>query len=213
MLSQTRRFAVLEPPCSPSLSPEEEFRLIFADYPSELVGAVARKEQKRQSSDWIYGEINDLHTLQSVIRAIQQRHNGLLGLRSESFYDLGSGSGRPCIAAALCHPFRACKGIEINPDLFEISQLVAQKWHGFHKKSEIEIDFILGSFLDHKYCEWTEGDLVFVNSTCFTPQTVACLAEIASVMKKGAFIVTLSHPLPVSSGFAVLEELRFPMSW
>lgn len=213
MISRTRRFAVFETPRALPLSPAEEFRLIFSDHPTQFVSAVARVEQKGQSRDWTYGEINDLDCIQSVIRTIQRQHGGLRGYRSETFFDLGSGSGRPCIAAALCHPFRACKGIEINPDLFEISQLVMRKWHELHDTSEVEIQFTLGSFLDRKHCEWTQGDLVFVNSTCFTPQTVACLADIASAMKIGAFIITLSYQLPVSSGFAVVDELRFPMSW
>ena len=213
MISRTRKFAVLEPPPRAlPLSPEEEFRLIFSEHPTQLVNAVARVEQSGQSRDWVYGEINDLECISNVVHMIQQRHKGLRGDGTETFFDLGSGSGRPCIAAALCHPFRACKGIEINPDLFEISQHVVQKWNRLHDPSEVEIHFILGNFLDRNHHEWTQGDLIFVNSTCFTPQTMKRLAEIASAMKSGAFIVTLSYQLPISN-FAVVDELRFPMSW
>ena len=212
MITRTRRFAVLGPPGVTLQPPDTAFATIFSDYPSDNVGIAARRGGDTSHGDLVYGEIPGVATVRRLIQAIQ-RHQGLSGHFSESFFDLGSGSGRPCIAAALCHSFKSCEGIEINPELFAISQQVARKWKELHPSHEAEIRFTLGSFLDPEHWDWVKGDLVFINSTCFSEQTMSKISEIASKMKTGAFSITLTYKLSLSAGFVVVEELRLPMSW
>lgn len=38
-----------------------------------------------------------------------------------AFYDLGSGTGKAVLAAALLHDFDECKGIEIADSLYDVS--------------------------------------------------------------------------------------------
>lgn len=51
-------------------------------------------------------------------------HSGFSGILQQQggiFYDLGSGVGKPVIAAAICHEFDSCTGIEILEGLFSLS--------------------------------------------------------------------------------------------
>ena len=47
--------------------------------------------------------------------------NGFLQKRGGIFYDLGSGTGKPLIAAAVLHNFGYCYGIEILEGLYTTS--------------------------------------------------------------------------------------------
>ena len=47
---------------------------------------------------------------------------GVLQQRGGLFYDLGSGTGKGVIAAAVAHEFGTCIGIEMMEGLFTISQ-------------------------------------------------------------------------------------------
>ena len=55
----------------------------------------------------------------------------------EVLYDLGCGSGRPMIIAAMAFPqLQACIGIELMPQVFELGHQVVQKFNS--KVSEAE---------------------------------------------------------------------------
>ena len=79
--------------------------------------------------------------------------------------------------------------------------------------------------------DWRDGDLVFINSTCYDEGLMAKIATLASKglppycyrsailtsyflagMKKGSFFVTLTKRLPCPD-FAILEYELCRMSW
>ena len=61
----------------------------------------------------LYGEI-EFDSLAIALEAIRARHGGLGGAaRTETFVDVGSGSGLPVVGAAAFHPWREAVGIEI----------------------------------------------------------------------------------------------------
>jgi hypothetical protein len=66
-----------------------------------------------------------------------------------------------------------------------------------------------GSFLDF---DWSNGDLVFANSTCFSDELMTQLSSQASRLKPGAIVVTFTKGL-TSSFFELLERKRYRMSW
>ena len=47
--------------------------------------------------------------------------DGFLQRPGGIFYDLGSGTGKPCVAAAVLHNFDICYGIEILEGLYSMS--------------------------------------------------------------------------------------------
>lgn len=76
------------------------------------------------------------------------------------------------------------------------------------------IGFHLGSFFDID--DWVnEGDVVFMNSTCFSTNTVERLStDYFFRMKSNSYIITLTHSLDETlTGFKLIGEERLAMSW
>ncbi|CAN0442526.1 unnamed protein product, partial [Discosporangium mesarthrocarpum] len=65
------------------------------------------------------------------------------------------------------------------------------------QQKKIKVGFILGDALDLEVCDWSGGDVVFANSTCFDDSLMRRLASAATAMRKGSFFVSLTKRLPV----------------
>ena len=50
---------------------------------------------------------------------------------------VGAGTAKPCFTAALFHPFKECRGIELLGDLCDLAQQIAERYHtvGFESRS------------------------------------------------------------------------------
>jgi hypothetical protein len=68
---------------------------------------------------------------------------------------------------------------------------------------------IQGSLLDF---DWSDGDVVFANSTCFDDNLMLKMSKMAETLKPGAIFVTFTKGLS-SKAFEVLERKRYKMSW
>ena len=100
------------------------------------------------------------------------------------FYDLGSGTGKVSLAAALLHSFSESYGVELLPDLHERAVALkdrymayASRWNG--RDALPMLQYIQGSFLCKDDCDWTRGDVVFVNSHCLTDDIMMQLSLLA----------------------------------
>jgi hypothetical protein len=56
--------------------------------------------------------------------------------------------------------------------------------------------------------DWSDADFVLANSTCFDMNLMNKIAERASLMKIGTFMVTLTKKLPTSDPLYTREEER-----
>lgn len=162
-----------------------------------------------------YGEINDMDCIRRIFLFL--RSTGLLPKRG-IFYDLGSGIGRPVFGASLLHPFDKCIGIELLSSLHSISMEVLNKWtdcigaddklRSFVRSNAQQVTFIQGSILDSSTIDWTDGDIVFANSTCFDNSMMQTLLEISTTMKIGSIFITLSQPLVPTAPVIVNGKLN-----
>ena len=66
-----------------------------------------------------------------------------------------------------------------------------------------------GSFLEY---DWTDGDVIFANSTCFDDNLMMSMSKMAEGCKPGAIFVTFTKGLN-SKAFELLERKRYTMSW
>jgi Histone methylation protein DOT1 len=80
---------------------------------------------------------------------------------------------------------------------------------GFVPKPKQRINFVQG---DITKIEWSDGDVVFANSTCYDEPLMRELAVIADRMKVGSFFLSLTRKLP-SAKFLILESVLSGMSW
>ena len=70
---------------------------------------------------------------------------------------------------------------------------------------------------------WTNSDLVLANSTCFDLSLMLKIAEKASLMKKGSWMITLTKKLPTADplhfrdpnqrDWECLLSIKMVMSW
>ncbi len=65
---------------------------------------------------------------------------------------------------------------------------------------------------DFRLIDWSDGDVVFANSTCFDEQLMNDLARACEKLKLGTMVVTLTKGLN-STHFQVVESKQYPMSW
>ena len=90
-----------------------------------------RDEKQLKSMNLVYGEIT-FESMGIVLEKIKKRYgkpyvgsSGSVGILQSShggvFYDLGSGSGKATIGAAILHNFESCCGIEILEGLYSMS--------------------------------------------------------------------------------------------
>jgi hypothetical protein len=78
-----------------------------------------------------------------------------------------------------------------------------------------------GDLLEYDW--WSEADLVIANSTCFDFILMQNIAEKASLMKKGSWMITLTKKLPTADPIYVRDpeerewecvlSIKMLMSW
>ncbi len=88
------------------------------------------------------------------------------------------------LTAALLHPFEQCKGIEIVPALFALSEQLKRAYEAeFAAEQEAhpdlfpaipQLSYELGSFFD---VNWSDATVVFANSTCFSREMMDRIGE------------------------------------
>lgn len=143
----------------------------------------------------------------------------------EVFVDLGHGTGRAVIAAALLHSetLSCCRGIELLPQLVELSG-VAQAAHaalvqqdaGALYDPRCRVELVCGDLTEVDVADpgcWVHGDVVFANSTCFTSELMGQLAMLAGKhLKLGSRMISLTTALD-SPYLELVHERQYAMSW
>ena len=83
------------------------------------------------------------------------------------------------------------------------------------KKCDIFIslgDFLSTERLDGVYREWTDADIVFANSTCFSYDLIVQISSMAEKLRPGTIFISLTQSLP-SPCFEIIHQYTLPMSW
>lgn len=191
----------------------------FKEFPTSLALANSLDERKASTDplmkggSMIYGELVDLSSIFAVFGAIIA-HRGAFLSTPLHFCDIGSGTGRVVVAAALySNIFHPCVGVELMHGLYNISAAVKDIYDANNSNNFPSISFVHGSLLDKSVYDWTKCDVVFANSTCFEEMMMEEIGDLAKAMQTGAVFVSLSKTLPSSAGFEVVEERREKTSW
>eukprot|EP01083_Nonionella_stella_P104270 298588_1 len=144
----------------------------------------------------------------------------------ERFYDLGSGTGKAVIAAALLHDFKSCVGIELVRPLHDVAigrqrALLTEKCNDLGNLTS-DIRFCCGDFLSESTIPegsrqwWQDGGVVFIASTCLSDSIMDSIDGRARELSKGARVITLTHALKSAkngSVFRIIEQRKYRMSW
>ena len=113
------------------------------------------------------------------------------------FYDLGSGTGKGVISAALLHPFEKVVGVEILEKLVTASLELVEKYNLLMPAKTEESPELFPTIPpieiqknDFFQADFFNADILFLNSTCYTQEMMNALGKLP--VKKGAFAITLS---------------------
>ncbi len=133
---------------------KEIYDSIMQSFPTTLGKAVSKKEREElnlRDPNLVYGEIT-FETLGIIFEKIKKVYGrpmqgtsgpeGVLQSRGGIFYDLGSGTGKGVIGAAILHNFDVCYGIEYLEGLYSLSldALNAYNTRGKSKLTNREVD-------------------------------------------------------------------------
>ncbi len=168
-----------------------------------------------EGQNFVYGEIL-FPSFASIIK-----HTRAYLKPGGVFYDLGSGTGRPTIAAALLCDFSICRGIELVPDLLEQAEVTLLRYQDrvvnnytiddyyLSNRRAQSIEFLLGDMLE---LDWLDADVCFANSTCFDHELMQRLSIKAEGLRPGSVFITLTKGL-MSSEFELVMKNQYQMSW
>lgn len=188
------------------------FDELFADTSLE-VGKMLSKTQREElqlseEKSLIYGEV-DYPSFYRILRKINARSGAV-------FYDLGSGTGKAIFAARLTQDFSKCIGLELLSDLNSRADMIVDRFNSDYKQylsygQANECRVYNCSLLNF---DWSDGDVVFANSTCFDDELMQSLSDQAESLKPGAIVVTFTKGLSSKpKTFELLEKKRYKMSW
>lgn len=193
------------------------FQDLTSDFDIEKTKEAWNKElddKSLTSSNYTYGEV-DFLSLAETFEIIKTRHGPIKP--GGTFYDLGSGSGKGVVSAALIHDFDKCKGIEVLESLYDISTKLFLSYqqvrlHLVYNYPDLwdklpDIEFIFGDMFNES---WTDASFIFVNSTCFDSKMMEMISN--REVNPGTWAVTLTKALK-SSKWVIKQSLRKPMSW
>ena len=219
---------------------EAAFELIYCDAPSSKAHQLSLAEAERRGLsdnsdvlDLTYGDIS-LDAMRQSIAAAAPPAGGI-------FYDLGSGSGRGVISAALCGSLSKCVGVEVLQDLHTLATTQVDRYHALraHIVSGDSKPACL-EWLDHLQTPSCVGELSLTAMASTIELTCADLFEIdvssahvvfcccvtwdlaimqrlatklATELTEGSRVITVGRPLPASASFVELWHGYAALPW
>jgi precorrin-6B methylase 2 len=125
---------------------------------------------------------------------------------SEVFVDLGCGTGKCVVTAALVYPQLAeARGIELLKPLYESCRDTLQSLPAGAAATRV----VEG---DISEVEWTDADIVYTASVCFSQSLLDYIAHTADQLKQGSRVVSLKA-LNMSSKFNEQAAVSVKMTW
>lgn len=178
------------------------FTTLYAGVNSTAKSVDFREQHHIEDDNYVYGEV--LYTPFAEILHIVNPQPG------EIFYDLGCGGGKAVFATAVLHDQLDIRGIECLEPLYNICQerlAHFEKLPGIHKSTRIQ--FYHGDFLEY---DFTDGNIVFLNATCFKRQQWFDIVKKLEKLPKGARVFCTTKKID-SASFSQIHTGLHLMSW
>jgi len=166
-----------------------------------------RERRRRKISDdcFTYGEIEFLSF--AYLLELTDPKPG------DNFYDLGCGAGKAVISAALLYDFSKVVGVEFLDDLHHLSKDIVAKFHRLigvgADPQTYNIEFRHADMLATNF---SDIDILFLNSTCFMGNLWEGLLIRMRHLKKGARVIVTSREI-LSDDFILEHKEMLDMSW
>ena len=188
----------------------------FNKFYSEKILEKAKKDAKIESEsrkfikdNFIYGEVN-FRSISYILLYLSYKY----GIKEGYFFDLGSGTGRAIIGAALTYPFSKYIGIELLETLYKASIEIKQLFEkDYNNDKKPDIEFINGDFLKQ---DLSKSSVIFINSTTFSDKLLGDLADkFNNECDQGCLVVNTTMELSKldKNKWEFLPYFRRYMSW
>lgn len=158
-----------------------------------------------------YGEVAFM-SFREIIELAKPRQNDI-------FFDLGSGTGKAVIIAAMCFDFSACKGIELLEPIYKLS---CQALNSLHEKVDKQKNNILRAikhlpeikFYNQNFikADLSSANIIFINATCYPIDFWNDLINKFNKLNKGTRIIITSKKID-SPQFKQIYAGSHLMSW
>lgn len=187
---------------------EKIFNYLYGAVDGYAIAEAAKEKLGAADRTLTYGEIT-LPALHGILAALP------LTEQHKIFYDLGSGTGKAVMGMSLLGDFSYSYGIELLTDLCQAAKrqlavfnedvvpLLPTNWH------TTNTHFINGDFLQHNF---SDGDVLFLNSTCFSNDMLQNIEKRLTALKIGSLVISLSISFR-NPYFDIVHFQKFPMSW
>lgn len=179
---------------------------LYNDIDGYNLSALSRIKGVPTNKDLTYGEIG----FASFLDIINQLD---LSKQHQTFCDLGSGTGKAVLAAAISEKFDYSYGIELLPDLYKASQAILRQFNKdilcqLKDSEKLKIDFFQADFLQY---DFSNADVVLVQCTCMSDQTMGDLQEKLNKLKPGSIVITVTQVL--KAPFTSISSNKYKMGW
>jgi SAM-dependent methyltransferase len=158
-------------------------------------------------TSFIYGEIS-YEGFSEVLASASPSTN-------EIIYDLGSGTGKAIICAALLYDWKKCVGVEFLPGLYDVSQALLKNFLNMEEVQQqipaknFPIEFVQDDFQN---VDFSDGDIIHVNATTLNPVLWGKLEMKLNQLKSGARVIVSTKKLDAVY-FEKIYQAMLPMSW
>jgi histone methylation protein DOT1 len=161
------------------------FEALYAGVDGYRLSHGERKRLGSEDRALVYGEIDP--------RAFGELLDRVGVAPGEVFWDVGSGTGKPVLLAAMLFPFARCLGVEVLAPLHAEAEVRLQRYR-VEVLPELpeEIQFLLGRYEE---VDVSAADVLFSHCTTFDDAGLATLAATCARLKAGSRIITVGPPL------------------
>ena len=184
-----------------SVQAKKIFDLLYENIHGFEVSITARRRLGINDKSYTYGEI-DFESFKKILDITKPQ-------AGEVFYDLGSGTGKPVISAALLFPFSKLYGLEILNDLHELSKKILEEFEILYPDYADHVEFIKADLMDY---DFANGDVIYIASTCFSTEFMEKLTKKIELTKPGTRIITLTKKFK-SDKLEKIHSDTHAMSW
>jgi SAM-dependent methyltransferase len=183
------------------------FDTLYGGVNGYIISSQARNKLSFHDKSHTYGEVIP-DTFHKVLTAVKPK-------KGEVFYDLGSGTGKAVMMAALMFPFAKTVGVEILKDLHGTAESIKARFdteikpHLDNYPKDQEIEFINGDFLQ---VDFSQADVVFAHSTCYHDELWSMLQRKFLEVKVGARVIMVTKTMHSPHLKPLLND-EFQMGW
>lgn len=154
--------------------------------------------------DFHYGEIN-LCAILDLLAIVRPQANDI-------FYDLGSGDGKVAFATKLGYPTLKVKGVELLPELFNVSNKILSDYLAQYslRYEDFDVKFINDNFLSYPFID--DATIIFINATSYLGETWEQILLKLLTLKSKTKVIISSKVLPESHFIKHYQGMEH-MSW